>query len=101
MKYIILGLLISSNVYAQKNNLTIEFERGTNSMMNSTEQEVENFSTISIGLEHDFRDSVYAIVGVSSGDGSFDRILRKGKNIIMSSTPSEYYAFKIGIGWRF
>ena len=101
MKLLLLGLLLTSTAYAQQNDLRIEFDRGTNKMIDPTVQEVESFNMITIGFEHSFNKNMYGIIGVSSGDGSVDWITRNGKKIDIGSVPSEYYSFKVGVGWRF
>ena len=101
MKYILIGLLLTSSAFAQNNDLRIELERGNDKTIDPAYIEKDDFSMMNIDFEHGFDNDMYMTMGMSSGSGTLSWLTQSRKTTLIGSSPREYFAFKVGIGIRF
>ncbi len=68
-KLLIISLLMTSVAYAQNNNLHIELESQGTRTFDAPYKHATYMSIINLSYSHDFSDSVYTTMGISTGSG--------------------------------
>ena len=96
-KLLIVGLLLTSTAYAQKNDIHIEIENQGTRTFDAPYNYATNMSIVNFSFSHDFTDSVYSTMTFSTGSGQ--TITRSSH--YYDETPHRYSAVKMGIGFRF
>lgn len=100
-KLLLLGLMLTSTAYAQKNDLRIELERGNSKTIDPSYLEKDDFSMINIDFEHSFDYDIYMTIGMSTGSGTMSWLTQSKKTTLIGSSPREHFAFKFGVGVKF
>ena len=101
MKYLLLGLMLTSTAYATKNDLHFEIDNSTASMYDKPYKDTQQMRVFNITYEHEYPNRIYTTIGMSMGHGETE--IKHSEHFLVSyeRKSNTYSAVKFGIGFRF